>query len=408
MATKTIFLTTTGTEQTWTIPSDFVSLIAVEAIGSGSSSTVKSGGGAGSYASSNSISGLVAGQTVYYRIQVNTLGGLAYFSKTTGNPTSTSNGVRAVSGTSSERNGGTAAASLGTVTYSGGSGGSSGVYTQGGGGGGAAGQGGAGANGGNAGSNNGYGGAGGGASSGGSVGLTSPSLTAGGAGGNSFSGYGGGAGATVSSNAESGSFGGGGGGGCGQSTTLASTRRGGNGGMSGTWTDYLGNTVGPGGGGGGGGSANLTSDGVLPGNAGGYGGGGGGSYVNTTSLKGLGTQGIIVFTYNAPDTVTITTQPTDQTVKEPATATFSIVASASGGTLTYKWQRSNPGTGGAAWADISGATSSSYTTPATSFAADDGAYYRCTLYIDGVYKATSSVVRLYVTPSATGNFFMVF
>ncbi|HXY00822.1 MAG TPA: immunoglobulin domain-containing protein, partial [Candidatus Limnocylindrales bacterium] len=57
-----------------------------------------------------------------------------------------------------------------------------------------------------------------------------------------------------------------------------------------------------------------------------------------------------------PVAPTITTQPQNQTVNFGQTATFSVVAS---GTppLSYQWNKN----GGA----ISGATSSSYTTPAT-------------------------------------------
>ena len=49
-----------------------------------------------------------------------------------------------------------------------------------------------------------------------------------------------------------------------------------------------------------------------------------------------------------------------QTVTEPATATFSVTAT--GTALLYQWQVSvNAGT----WNNIGGATSASYTTPAT-------------------------------------------
>src|SRR5699024_9203412 len=63
-------------------------------------------------------------------------------------------------------------------------------------------------------------------------------------------------------------------------------------------------------------------------------------------------------TVNAAAT-TITTQPSNVTVTEGETATFSVTAT--GSNLTYQWQQS---TDGSAWANISGATSSSYTTQA--------------------------------------------
>ena len=61
----------------------------------------------------------------------------------------------------------------------------------------------------------------------------------------------------------------------------------------------------------------------------------------------------------------ITTQPAAQTVTEGESATFSVTASGTA-PLTYQWKK-----GGTA---ISGATSSTYTTPATSIA-DDGAVF---------------------------------
>ena len=69
---------------------------------------------------------------------------------------------------------------------------------------------------------------------------------------------------------------------------------------------------------------------------------------------------------NGPVAPYINTQPANQTVTAGQTATFSIVVA---GTppLTYQWQKNG--------ADISGATSSSYTTPVTT-AADSGEMFR--------------------------------
>lgn len=71
---------------------------------------------------------------------------------------------------------------------------------------------------------------------------------------------------------------------------------------------------------------------------------------------------------------TITTQPTDQTVIIPATATFSI---ASSDATSYQWEVST--NGGSTWANVSGgtgATTDTYTTGGTSLPMD-GNLYRC-------------------------------
>ena len=62
---------------------------------------------------------------------------------------------------------------------------------------------------------------------------------------------------------------------------------------------------------------------------------------------------------------TVSTQPIDQTVTAGQTASFSVVASGSA-PFTYQWRKNG--------SNISGATSSSYTTPVTS-SADHGAVY---------------------------------
>jgi len=62
----------------------------------------------------------------------------------------------------------------------------------------------------------------------------------------------------------------------------------------------------------------------------------------------------------------ITTQPANQSVTLGQTATFSVVATGTG-TLAYQWQKNN--------SNISGATSSSYTTPATT-QSDNASTYR--------------------------------
>lgn len=69
----------------------------------------------------------------------------------------------------------------------------------------------------------------------------------------------------------------------------------------------------------------------------------------------------------------ITVQPTGASKVEGATATYTVTATGTPAP-TYQWQRQAKGTG--AYADISGATSASYTTPALTVAANNGDRYR--------------------------------
>jgi hypothetical protein len=73
---------------------------------------------------------------------------------------------------------------------------------------------------------------------------------------------------------------------------------------------------------------------------------------------------------------TITTQPVGATVAAGGTTTFSVVASGTP-TLTYQWYRIPPGIAQGIFAAVSGATSASYTVPAskTTTANDQDAYY---------------------------------
>src|SRR5215469_11255034 len=85
----------------------------------------------------------------------------------------------------------------------------------------------------------------------------------------------------------------------------------------------------------------------------------------------------------------ITTQPTDQTVTVGQTATFSVVASGTA-TLSYQWQKNG--------ANISGATSSSYTTPTTT-ASDNGATFKVTVS-NSAGSVTSNAATLTVNAAS--------
>jgi hypothetical protein len=62
---------------------------------------------------------------------------------------------------------------------------------------------------------------------------------------------------------------------------------------------------------------------------------------------------------------TITTQPLGGTICSGSTFTLSVAATGGASTLSYQWQSNTTGCG-SAFTPVSGATSSSYTTPALS------------------------------------------
>ncbi len=92
------------------------------------------------------------------------------------------------------------------------------------------------------------------------------------------------------------------------------------------------------------------------------------------------------------------TQPANQSVTQPAAATFTATASGVP-TPTWQWQLSTDG--GGTWANINGAVSVSYTTPATSVA-DSGRRYRA-VASNSAGSATSSAAILTVAGAVVGR-----
>ena len=86
-----------------------------------------------------------------------------------------------------------------------------------------------------------------------------------------------------------------------------------------------------------------------------------------------------------PTAPSITTQPSNQSVTSGQTATFTVMASGTA-PLSYQWQK--------AGVNISGATSSTYTTPATT-SADDGTQFKVTVS-NAAGSATSAAATLTV------------
>jgi hypothetical protein len=98
----------------------------------------------------------------------------------------------------------------------------------------------------------------------------------------------------------------------------------------------------------------------------------------------------------APE-ITIGTQPANISVIEPATATFSVIATRTGtGTLTFQWQKADVLTP-TTWVNIAGATAATFTTGATTVADDNGDRYRVLVSLAGADTKTSNAATLTVT-----------
>jgi hypothetical protein len=107
-----------------------------------------------------------------------------------------------------------------------------------------------------------------------------------------------------------------------------------------------------------------------------------------TGTSGNVTSNAATLTVNGPPS--ITAQPASKTVAAGQTATFSVTAAGTG-TLAYQWNKSG--------AAIGGATSASYTTPATT-SADSGSQFTVTVS-NAAGKVTSSAATLTVSAAST-------
>ena len=103
-----------------------------------------------------------------------------------------------------------------------------------------------------------------------------------------------------------------------------------------------------------------------------------------TNVAGTVTSSAATLTVNSPPLITV--QPLNQTVVVGQTATFSVTATGTA-PLSYQWQKNG--------AAISGATSSAYTTPATT-TSDNGAQFSVTI-TNSIASVTSNTITLTVT-----------
>jgi hypothetical protein len=96
--------------------------------------------------------------------------------------------------------------------------------------------------------------------------------------------------------------------------------------------------------------------------------------------------------------ITISEQPANISRVAPATAAFSVTASATNsGVLSYQWQKQEAADT-TTWTDIPSATSASYTTPATNVVNDNGDKYRVVVSATlGAVSVTSNAATLTVT-----------
>ena len=113
--------------------------------------------------------------------------------------------------------------------------------------------------------------------------------------------------------------------------------------------------------------------------------------VTVSNSAGSVTSNAAILTVTAATTApTITTQPVSRTITAGQTATFSVVAAGTA-PLTYQWKKSGTA--------ISGATASTYTTPAQT-TADSGASFTVTVS-NSAGSVTSNAAILTVTAAAT-------
>ena len=95
--------------------------------------------------------------------------------------------------------------------------------------------------------------------------------------------------------------------------------------------------------------------------------------------------------------ITIQTQPNSTAVIEGNTATFTVVASITSGSISYQWQIST--NSGGSWTNINGANAASYVTPATVYPTTPAEQFRCVLTNANATTLTSSAAILTVNES---------
>ena len=95
-------------------------------------------------------------------------------------------------------------------------------------------------------------------------------------------------------------------------------------------------------------------------------------------------------------TITVDTQPVNSTPIAPAAGSFTATGSTlDSASISYQWQKSENGDGNV-FADIGGATTTTYTTGSTTYDDSYGDYYRCKMTATGASDVFSNSARLFV------------
>lgn len=124
--------------------------------------------------------------------------------------------------------------------------------------------------------------------------------------------------------------------------------------------------------------------------------------VTATSVADNTKSGTATVTLNPPVVPVITQQPQNASVIVGQTATFSVTAT---GGVSYQWQSKASGAG--SFTPIAGATSTSYTTPATALT-DDGTQFRCVVgSSQGSTTSNPATLSVASTPPATDKNFVL-
>lgn len=106
---------------------------------------------------------------------------------------------------------------------------------------------------------------------------------------------------------------------------------------------------------------------------------------------------MVMAVFTGPPPLVVTTQPTDQTVNSGGTATFTAAGTTGSGSVSYQWQDNSTGS----FANISGATSSTYSPSAATYSMNNR-QYQCVL-TDSLTSLTTNTAQLHVAFQTSGT-----